>query len=159
MKQLWITVAGVALILLAAQTWFVWQSRDDHLETTIASARIDACAKIGAAAADFRTWARQGRREVRDGGAAGLRQNTREMLQDKPIELIRAVEVGRYTLPSDPFGPYLAELADATVKMQPALAQGEVDRADNLLIDFDTAAKGVQDSCAEVVRRTPFVAQ
>lgn len=151
MKQLWITVAGAALILLSAQSWLAWDSRDDHLELARAGAQIDACSQIAAAAADFQTWARLGRREMRERGA--LRESTHDVLRDKPRELIRAVEVGRYILPDDPFAPYLAEMKDATEKTTPAIFVGELDRADDLLADFDGAAKAAQSACAELVSR------
>lgn len=156
MKQIWITIAALALILLALGEWRAWQTRDASLQAAITAARIDGCAQIAASSADFRNWARQGRREVRNGGASGLRQDTRALLQDKLIELIRAIEVGQYILPDDIFSADLAELADATVKMQPALAQGEWDRADNLLVDFDRSASAIQDACANLIDRTPF---
>ncbi len=153
MKQIWITVALVALGLLGLQTFWIYSSKDDQMEATVVAARIDVCAQIAGAAADFREKAAIGRNEAQRGA---LQAETFEILRDAPRETVRAISVGRYLLPKDPFEQLLAEMEDATTKTPSAVFAGDAERIRRLIDDFDGAAQRVQDGCRDMVSRSRF---
>lgn len=141
-----------ALGLLSLQTWLTWSSRHEPTRAAVEARRLAACADLGAAAADFLSKANIARREAAR-GPLGVR--TFETLRDAPREVNRSVFAGRYLLPRD-MSDDLDLMQDVAQKSVNAAFQGDGDRMQRLIDDFETATQAVQSGCREMVEAGRF---
>ncbi len=136
----------VALGLLSVQTWMIWSSRDAPLRAAAAARRLDACAAIGATTTDFLAKAAIARREAAR-GSLGVR--TFEIVRDAPQDVARTVFVARYLLP-DASEDTLVTLQNTAQAAVTAAFQGDGDRLQRLIDQFEAAARTVQETCREL---------
>ncbi len=154
MKITLVVALVVALGLLSFQTWMTWSARQEPVRLAAQARQLDACAALGAAAADFSAKAALARRGAAR-GALGV--ETFEILRDAPRELNRALFVAGYLLPAA-MADDLDLMQDAAQKSVTAAFQGNGDRLQRLIDDFDGAARNAQTACRELAAASPFVA-
>lgn len=151
MRQVWAVLAFAALVLLAVQTALIMRERDGYPKAVVAAARLEACADIAAVAADFRTKAALARQKARSGP---LDTETFEILTDAPREVARVAAAGGAILPAETFADALVVMDDAAQKTVTALFQGDAERTQRLVDDFDEAARAVSEACRGEIQRS-----
>ncbi len=112
-------LAAIAVIIASAQAYWTWHSRDDHIESIVEGRRLDACAEVSAAAADFgfRTEAAQ----------ASFNQETFRVVSEGPRALAKASYLAAYLLPPEA-SQDAAEMRDLSQRIVAALAAREEGR-------------------------------
>lgn len=95
MDKLSIIIAGIALIISAYQSYLSWNARDDHLEAIASERRLDTCAEIGMASAEFASLMEPVLQKVKSGR---FDEKSFEALNNAKPVLQRAYFIGTYVL-------------------------------------------------------------
>jgi hypothetical protein len=147
MKAFPVVLACIALIICAAQGYWTWKSRNNHVEAIVAGRQLDACAEIGAAANDFVFRA--------EAAQSGYSTATYRSVSESPRALAKASYMAAYLLPQEA-SQDSALMRDLSQRIVAALAQRDDGKVADLMREFDQANTRVQESCRLVIQHSLF---
>ncbi|MGD2133946.1 MAG: hypothetical protein PVI23_14220 [Maricaulaceae bacterium] len=147
MKHIPLILVAIAVIIATAQAFWTLRSRDDHIEAIVAGRQLDACAEIGAAAADFAYRAQAAQ--------ASFTEENFRALREGPRALARASYLAAYLLPEEA-SQQSAILRDLSQRIVGALGDRDETRVAELLREFDGVNLDVQQSCRQVIQGSRF---
>jgi hypothetical protein len=143
-----IFLALVAVVIASGQAYLSWKGRDDHIEAVIEGRRLDACAEIGSAVADFSFRAQAAQAEFNEETFAAVNQS--------PRALARASYLAAYLLPQEA-AEDAARMRDISQRIVGALGQREESRVNDLMREIDAANRRVQESCRLLIQGSQYI--
>jgi hypothetical protein len=150
MKHFPLVLVVIAVLLATVQAYWSWNSRDDHIESIVQGRRLDACAEVGAAAADFAFRARAAQ--------ASFSATTYEAASEGPRALAKASYMAAYLLPMEA-SQDSATMRDLSQRIVAAIGERSESRVRDLLAEFDQVTLRVQDSCRVLIQNSRFVSR
>lgn len=146
MEKLSIIIAGFALIISAYQSYLSWNARDDHLEAIASESRLNTCAEIGIAAAEFASLMDPVLQQVKSGR---FNQPSFEALNTAKPTLQKAYYIGTYVL-GEEYAYELEKLQSNGLEFVSVTFRSEPDsseQASEHYKAFEEAGQAIQQKC------------
>jgi hypothetical protein len=148
MDKISIIIASLALIISAYQSFLSWNARDDHLEAIANETRLNTCAEIGIAAAEFAALMDPVLQQVKSGR---FNQPSFDALNSAKPTLQKAYFIGTYVL-GDEYRYELEKLQSNGLEFVSVAFRSDPetsDKANEHYKAFEEAGMAIQKKCKQ----------